>query len=243
LNCQIYLLFSLLVCVGRNSTTTPPGGPTTAPLTSSKSRDSYVITFWIIGLVVLGTLFWLSVLAIALLLCYKRRYTPEAVYAYSQDVTDNNTVTLSKGPNYLSDDHEQPTTFHAAPPTYGKGFAEPQFGDKQIREAQTTSMVIIDDESPEQPRKAYPKDMETQSDSLKFSEESPEWESMDIQLRIDPTGKEEPIITRRERPIEDDDNDDGQSDFFRCLIIVSESLTVFDNNIPSFLITLIFLFF
>ena len=163
--------------------------PTSAPSTGnlSKSRDSYVITFWIIGLVVLGTLFWLSVLAIALLLCYKRRYTPEAVHA-SQGMTDN-AVTLSKGPMYLSED--EPTTFHAAPPSYKLKNLEPEFNDKQKRETQVTSMVMVDDDTPELKRK----DMETQSDSLKFSEESPEWESMDIQLRIDPSGKQEPIIT------------------------------------------------
>ena len=80
---------------------------------------------------------------------------------------------------------------------------------REPMESQTHSMVLVDspDNSPAAPRKEY----ETQSDSLKFNEELPEWESMDIQLRIDPSGKQEPVITRREKP-KDDDNDSLPSD-------------------------------
>lgn len=170
------------------------------------TQDSYVITFWIIGLVVLGTLFWLSVLAIALLLCYKRRYREDAAYGYNyadRDNTDHMPAVVTKT-NYQINDT---VTHHAAPvishhtTTYVetdtvKVKTNEAYPPKQLTESQTHSMVILD--SPEQTPEASRKEYETRSASLKFNEESPEWESMGIQLRIDPSGKQEPIITRRE---------------------------------------------
>ena len=44
----------------------------------------------------------------------------------------------------------------------------------------------------------FQQDYETRSANLKFGDENPEWESMDIQLRIDPTGERDPVITRRD---------------------------------------------
>ena len=61
-------------------------------------------------------------------------------------------------------------------------------------------MVILD--SPNQTPELKQKDYETRSASIKFIEEQPEWESMDIQLRIDPSGKQDPVITRKEHPVE-----------------------------------------
>ncbi|XP_066927578.1 uncharacterized protein [Clytia hemisphaerica] len=111
-----------------------------------------------------------------------------------RDIADN-TVTLSKA------------TFHQGeePATFNYNMEK----TRQPMESQTHSMVLVDspDNSPAAPHKDY----ETQSDSLKFHEELPEWESMDIQLRIDPSGKQEPVITRREKP-RDDDNDSLPSD-------------------------------
>jgi hypothetical protein len=43
------------------------------------------------------------------------------------------------------------------------------------------------------------RDYDTVSENVSFKEESPEWDSMDIQLRIDPTGQADPVITRREK--------------------------------------------
>ena len=166
---------------------------------STRSRDSYVITFWIIGLVVLGTLFWLAVLAIALLLCYKRRYRMEAMPGggKSRDIPDNS-VTLNKA-TFHHNDPEPPATFTV-------------YNEEKTREPPITHSNVIVDESPDNSPAFHRKyEYETQSDSLKFNEESPEWESMDIQLRIDPSGKQEPIITRREKPKDDSDNGKNNS--------------------------------
>lgn len=48
-----------------------------------------------------------------------------------------------------------------------------------------------------------PQEFETHSAKMKFEDENPEWESMDIQLRIDPTGERDPVITRKETKKED----------------------------------------
>jgi len=71
--------------------------------------------------------------------------------------------------------------------------------------SQTHSMVIVDGDSPPQTPEPMHKEYETRSADIKFTEEAPEWDTMDIQLRIDPTGKQDPIITRRERPVDDED--------------------------------------
>ena len=43
-------------------------------------------------------------------------------------------------------------------------------------------------------------DYETISNKVSFEEESPEWASMDISLRVDPTGQTDPVIlTKGER--------------------------------------------
>lgn len=154
--------------------------------------DSYVITFWIVGLVILGTLFWLAVLAIAILLCYKRRYRVDAAYGYSVGVrdqvdappriTDTNFYSIAQKETYTDKDTVKVKTVDDYNP--------------KIIETQTHSMVILD--SPEQTPEAQRKEYETRSASIKFIEEQPEWESMDIQLTIDPSGKHEPIITRKE---------------------------------------------
>ena len=77
----------------------------------------------------------------------------------------------------------------------------------QETEIQTHSMVILD--SPAQTPEAQRKEYETRSASIKFTEEQPEWETMDIQLRIDPTGKQDPIITRKEH-VEDVKDSSGE---------------------------------
>lgn len=119
----------------------------------------------------------------------------------TRDMPDT-TVTMTKA------------TFHRddAPPSTFTGYNVEKAREPVAMESQTHSMVMVEDESPDnspafvQRRKEY----ETQSDSLKFNEESPEWESMDIQLRIDPSGKQEPIITRREKPRDDDVSSNGK---------------------------------
>ena len=71
----------------------------------------------------------------------------------------------------------------------------------------THSMVILDEyESPSQSPVPLAKEYDTQSAVMKFVEEQPEWESMDIQLRIDPTGHQDPIITRKEHVAESGKN-------------------------------------
>lgn len=189
------MLFYFFLIIEQSTTGKAVGGYVT--------QDSYVITFWIIGLVVLGTLFWLSVLAIALLLCYKRRYREGAAYGYSygdRDNTDRPPAVVTKT-NYQINE----TITHAPIVTHQTTYVETDtvkiktdepYSPVQLTESQTHSMVILDspDQTPEPQRKEY----ETRSASLKFNEESPEWESMDIQLRIDPSGKQDPIITRKE---------------------------------------------
>ena len=120
----------------------------------------------------------------------------------NRDLPDNS-VTMTKATF-----HHQPEP----PTTFTGGYNVEK--TREPMESQTHSMVIVDESpenSPEFQKRTY--DYETQSDSLKFNEESPEWESMDIQLRIDPSGKQEPIITRREKPREDD-NGEIQRGFF-----------------------------
>lgn len=67
----------------------------------------------------------------------------------------------------------------------------------------THTTVYVDElESPSQSPIPAPKDYDTQSIAMKFIEEQPEWESMDIQLRIDPSGHQDPVITRKEQTID-----------------------------------------
>lgn len=162
-------------------------------------RDSYVITFWIIGLVVLGTLFWLSVLAIALLLCYKRRYREDAAYGYATgyDNIDSRPPEIVAAKSYpINETITHHTTTYVENGTVKVTSDEPY--PPQQEKVQTHGMVILDEDSPHQSPEPKHKEYETRSASLKFNEELPEWESMDIQLRIDPSGKHEPVITRRE---------------------------------------------
>lgn len=43
-------------------------------------------------------------------------------------------------------------------------------------------------------------DYETISNKLTFDEENPEWASMDISLKVDPTGKADPVIIAKRTP-------------------------------------------
>ena len=136
----------------------------------------------------------------------------------SRDIPDNS-VTLNKA-TFHHNDPEPPATF--------TGYNEEKTREP-ITESQTHSMVIVDespDISPAFQHRKY--EYETQSDSLKFNEESPEWESMDIQLRIDPSGKKEPVITRREKPKDNDSSDNGKQNYsiLSCLCIIRRSICI-----------------
>jgi len=168
-------------------------------------QDSYIITFWIIGLVIFGLLFWFAVLAIAILLCYKRRYRVDAAYGYSvavrADRIDGPPQTINTNYYKIHENYQDNDTVKMKKSDEGY--------NSRITETQTSSMVILDDY--EQSPRPQHKDYETRSATIKFTEESPEWESMDIQLRIDPTGKQDPIITRKEHT-DDDMHKDNSSD-------------------------------
>ena len=47
-------------------------------------------------------------------------------------------------------------------------------------------------------------DYETISNNITFEEENPEWVSMDISLKVDPSGKTDPVIITRGEKTSDD---------------------------------------
>lgn len=61
-------------------------------------------------------------------------------------------------------------------------------------------------------------DYETISNKLTFDEENPEWVSMDISLKVDPTGQTDPvIITKGERTSENGSTKKGSGNLFDIL--------------------------
>jgi len=216
--------------------------------------------YWIIAVVVLGVLFWLAMLAIALIFCFKRRYRrPESIsntrvttieppshddsikgynpndlqtfYPQEVDVEkkkrDSDKVTTP--PRTQTPEPPAPTPTTPAPtPTPPASPLPPTVEERynitdtvninnlpseptHVYHTQTHSMVILDDgnqKSPRQSPEPVPKDYDTQSIDMKFIEEQPEWESMDIQLRIDPSGNQDPVITRKEQTVDDTESED-----------------------------------
>jgi len=181
------------------SGTAAGGGDTSAQIGISDP----IINVWVIGLIVLGALFWLSVLAIAIILCYKRRYLPE--HAYSEGVitetVDSGYVREADNEAYYSPVKE--SGYVDVDTIKLKKIEEFREEEPEPEISQTHGMVIVD--SPPQTPEPMRREYETRSADIKFTEEAPEWDTMDIQLRIDPTGKQDPIITRRERPVDDED--------------------------------------
>ena len=191
--------------------------------------EAPIINIWVIGLIVLGALFWLSVLAIAVLLCYKRRYLPEHAYSegVSTEVVDSGYVREAENEAYYSPVKEQ-AGYVDVDTIKLKKIEEFREEEPEPEITQTHGMVILDEDSPSQTPEPMHKEYETRSADIKFTEEAPEWDTMDIQLRIDPTGKQDPIITRRERPVDDEDESGSTGELGREILRLKGLMTKID---------------
>jgi len=156
-------------------------------------------------------MFWLAVLAIVILLCYKRRYLHDKSY----DLGYNGPPVPHDNSAYSFDNKLVPAGSGKINSGASIHYSEVSTLPKRPRDEQpvrttvTHAPVVLD--SPEHsPRiqtklqtydesiTTFSQEFETRSANLRFEDENPEWESMDIQLRIDPTGAQDPVITRKE---------------------------------------------
>jgi len=198
----------------------PTSAKRTASPTQSATANSSDILYWIIGVVVLGILFWLALLAIAILLCYKRRYTPidehdsvpQPVTTVTDPPTHKEKVKMYRPTAYYQevdlkqdevgdDDSPLPTNDEAV--KVKELPAEPEASTYDTTLTLTHSMVMLENlegepESPRQSPVQEPKEYDTISQSMKFGEDKNDWENMDIKLTIDPTGQRDPVITKAE---------------------------------------------
>lgn len=164
----------------------------------------------------MGSLFWLAVLALAIVLCYKRRYSHDKAY----DLGYNGPPVPNSGNAYAFDNK---ASVHDSGANTSIHYSEVSNTTKkpeqttQVR-AKTHAPVVLDspEHSPQMKAKLKtyeesvststfqqeievpPQEFDTHSAKMNFDDENPEWESMDIQLRIDPTGERDPVITRKE---------------------------------------------
>ena len=194
--------------------------------------------YWIIGVAVLGLLFWLAVLTIVILLCFKRRVPllSNRYTAHSDDIKVDTGIKDDPPSHKGSIKEYAPTTFfqevvevkdpelNETPPSISeydltdtvttKHFPEEQEPESVYESTQTHCIVILDEYEPLSPS-PVPKynEYDTQSAVMEFIEEQPEWQSMDIQLRIDPTGEQGPVITRKDHATET-----GSFSFMFCIL-------------------------
>ena len=133
--------------------------------------------------------------------CYKRRYRASAVHGYFEsDRVDAAPKLLKNTRAYIVDKQYAVVDTLKKKPFHNIGDIDEPISSCSMRLDSPT-------QSPDLRRKVY----DTSSSSIKFGEEDPEWQRMEIQLKIDPTGKQDPIITRK-IPNEcrlDDSYDDG----------------------------------
>ena len=181
------------------------GQPTTGPVTGGQtSVHVKALVVWIVALVVLGTLFWLAVLALAIVLCYKRRYSHDKAY----DLGYNGPPVPSSRSAYAFENKAiiKDTSIHYSEASTMADYQDgrPQSVTKVIT---THAPVVLDSPEHSPPTKINyeestttftQQEFETHSAKMKFDDENPEWESMAIQLRIDPTGERDPVITGKE---------------------------------------------
>ena len=162
----------------------------------------------------MGTLFWLAVLALAIVLCYKRRYSHDKAY----DLGYNGPPVPNSGKNNYAFDNKASIHYSEVETVAERKTDKP---DAPVARPATHAPVVLDSPERTPPMKTKlktydeslststftpqpdavdvpPQEFETHSAKLKFDDENPEWESMDIQLRIDPTGERDPVITRKE---------------------------------------------
>jgi len=198
---------------------TTSGSPTTGATTGSQtSVHVNALVVWIVALVVMGTLFWLAVLALAIVLCYKRRYSHDKAY----DLGYNGPPVTNSGSNYAFDN--KASIHYSEVSTVAERKTDKPDGG--VAKATTHAPVVLDSPERTPPMKTKlktydeslststftpqpvnindpPQEFETDTAVMNFDDENPEWESMDIQLRIDPTGERDPVITRKETKKED----------------------------------------
>jgi len=210
----------LLVYSPLSQPATTSGSPTTGAATGSQtSVHVNALVVWIVALVVMGTLFWLAVLALAIVLCYKRRYSHDKAY----DLGYNGPPVPNSGSAYAFDNK---ASIHYSEVTTVNERKVDKADGRVAAKATTHAPVVLDSPERTPPMKTKLKtydeslststftpqpetvevpqqEFETHSAKLKFDDENPEWESMDIQLRIDPTGERDPVITRKETKKED----------------------------------------
>ncbi|XP_066919784.1 LOW QUALITY PROTEIN: fat-like cadherin-related tumor suppressor homolog [Clytia hemisphaerica] len=202
-----------------NSPATPAAltiGPNIGALGGQQSVHVNALVIWIVALVVMGTLFWLAILALAIVLCYKRRYLHDKAY----DLGYNGPPIPNSG-NAYAFDNKGAKINEGSPIHYSEvatiADRRASVPDQQTKINITHAPVVLD--SPEHSPQlktnlktyedtvttsTFSQEFETRSANLKFGDENPEWESMDIQLRIDPTGERDPVITRKETKKEEE---------------------------------------
>jgi len=199
--CTNFSHLSRFQLIGYYAPNNPVSGAFTAPRPTIQlstaaqtgvSNTAYIVTYWIIGLVVLSLMFFLAVLVIVVIFCYKRKYRvydvgPKTflnpVYREQTGMSEkvfyaNDTVDAFQDLGTLK--HERPHSHSVAPEEFE------MLEEKPILEALTTTSTF--------------QHYETISNKVSFEEENPEWASMDISLRVDPTGQTDPVIlTKGER--------------------------------------------
>jgi len=196
-----------------NSPATPAAltiGPNTGALGGQQSVHVNALVIWIVALVVMGTLFWLAVLALAIVLCYKRRYLHDKAYdlGYNGPPVPNSGNAYSFDNKIVISDQGSPIHYSEVATIAERRNSQP---DSTNKINITHAPVVLDspEHSPElkthlttyedtRTTSTFSQEFETRSEKLTFGDENPEWESMDIQLRIDPTGERDPVITRKE---------------------------------------------
>ena len=231
--------------------------------------------YWIIAVVVLGILFWVTIVALVILLCFKRRYTPPAPTATFTPLVPRSpqTVVLGQATTEVKTSlvpqetgqttYDVPQTFFQVveeprpepepereptpapepepepepeplpePKAEPEPIPEPKPSEPEVEpepvkledvkvepsittmtigttitEVQTHSMVVLDEaedqedvpcECESDPPAVVVKEYETRSDDVTFGEDVDQWEPMEIQLRIDPTGEQDPKVIKKE---------------------------------------------
>eukprot|EP00794_Sanderia_malayensis_P015994 gene15994-17605_t len=192
--------------VGYYAENNPVTGAFTSPMPASLAslaaatgvlNSSYIATYWIIGLVVLALMFFIAVLVIVVILCYKKRYR---VYIHDAR-TFANPIYGEEEPPTKPDLGKDNLNFYASDTVDGyssidtlKNKAPHQQVESEEFEMTSHEPIGIGLLGPQHSFQNY----ETVSNQVTFEEENPEWASMDISLKIDPSGKSDPVITTRE---------------------------------------------
>jgi hypothetical protein len=191
------------------------------------SEEASGAIYWIIAVVVLGIMFFIAILVLVVLLCFKRRWNrPEnTLNATITPITPSNFTVEAidgKDPMLL---HEKHVTEYSVPQTFYQEVKVPEQQEEPLATddinletsvvtgtvdmTQTHSMVILDESdgvttgvttgvSTTELVTVVEKEYETISQDVEFGEDVNQWEPMDIQLRIDPTGEQNPKVIKKD---------------------------------------------